>query len=96
MSAAVDQLSRMLAAGGELADGLASAVAQLVVKGSKLGELEDHAAVGIDGNWRPIKRPPPIWFERLVLAAKRGAFARLPVDRIVDRILLPPPGGDEI
>lgn len=70
---------------------LASVICKLVVDGGKLGELDEVIVIGADGERRPIKRPPKIWFERLARAVAVGAFDRLTVEQIVERILSPPP-----
>lgn len=90
LSAVDDRLGQLLSAGGARADGLASAICALVVEGGRLGELEERPMVGVDGHVRLVKVPPAIWFERLVKAAERGAFAKMPVRTIVERILTPP------
>lgn len=65
------------------------ALCKLITKGAELGELERRQVIGADGALREIRVPPAIWFERLELAITRGAFDRLTIDAIVERILLP-------
>ncbi len=65
-------------------------LSKLIVTGAELGALEPSAAIGIDGDWREIKLPPRIWLDRICKAVEVGAFDRLPLDDIVERILLPP------
>jgi hypothetical protein len=72
---------------------LDAALCGLVVWGSRLGELETREVMGVDGKPRTIKVPPRIWLERLDRALAVGAFDRLPVDKIVERILIPPDPG---
>jgi hypothetical protein len=66
---------------------------RLIKRGAELGELDRDAAIGPDGEWREIKLPPRVWLDRICRAVEVGAFDRLDVDEIVDRILLPLPGG---
>jgi hypothetical protein len=75
-------------------DKIAEALCSLVVEGGKLGELEPRQVIGVDGKPREIRVPPAIWFERLAAAAEAGAFERLEVNQIVERILIPPAGSE--
>ena len=79
-----------LAAGGDRADGLASAICRLVIEGAELGALEDREILQADGSTRTVRIIPRQWLERLQRAVNVGAFERLSLDQIVERILLPP------
>lgn len=69
-----------------------AALCKLIIKGGReLGALEPAAAVGIDGNYREIKLPPQLWLDRLARAVQVGAFDRMTVTDIVDRIIMDPP-----
>ena len=93
-------LVRTLAAGGDRAHGLAEAICLLIKDGAELGALETHEIAdaghpdAVDGV-RTVKRVPRIWLTRLERAIELGAFERLPVRKIVDRILAPPLPGAE-
>lgn len=63
----------------------------LIKQGAELGELETVTVLRHEGGRREIKLPPRIWFDRIVRAAAVGAFDRLSVKEIADRILAPAP-----
>jgi len=90
MTAPLDRFWTMLVYAKSRSDKLAEALCLLVIEGGKLGELERREVIGVDGERRDIRLPPAIWFERLAAAAETGAFERLEVKQIVERILLPP------
>lgn len=85
-------LVHMLAAGGDRALGIADAISLLVKDGAELGALEVYQVADAEahGGRRECRRVPQIWLERLGRAAERGAFERMTIKQIVDRILLPP------
>lgn len=89
-------LVRVLASGGDRAMGVAEAISLLVKNGAALGELEEYQVADPDApdGTRTCKRMPLLWLERLGRAATRGAFERMPVKKIVDRILAPLPDGE--
>lgn len=88
MTAPLDQFWTMLVYAKSRSDKIAEALCLLVIKGKELGALEAREVIGIDGARREIRVPPAIWFERLAAAADVGAFERLEVKAIVDRILV--------
>jgi hypothetical protein len=91
MSEVGRNLLPFLACDGKRADGLAQAICKLVKNGSELGALEEREIFDADGVLlRTIKLIPKIWLERLHRAVEVGAFERLSVNEIVDRILAPP------
>jgi hypothetical protein len=91
MSEVGRNLLPFLAESGKRADDLAQAICRLVWDGSELGALEEKEIVGADGEpVRTVKLIPKIWLERLHRAVEVGAFERLSVDQIVERILAPP------
>lgn len=53
-------------------------------------ELDVVTVTGIDGAAREVRRFPLAWSQRLLRAAEAGAFARMEVRAIVDRILSTP------
>jgi hypothetical protein len=67
---------------------IATAICGLVVEGKKLGELESYEAVAF-GERVVGQRMPREWLMRLEAAIKVGAFERLEVKDIVERILIP-------
>lgn len=69
---------------------LDQAICLLIKRGAEFGELEQREILDAAGARRMINVPPLIWFERLDRALQVGAFDRMPVKEIVDRILLPP------
>jgi hypothetical protein len=76
---------KTLAAGGQRADVLASAICDLVVKGAPLGELEVQAGVKVF---------PTAWLSRLAQAIELGVLDKpkpSTLRHVVDRILI----GDE-
>lgn len=89
MTAPLDRFWAMLVHAKSRSDKLAEALCLLVIEGAKLGELERREVIGVDGERREIKLPPGIWFDRLAAAAEAGAFERLEVKQIVERILVP-------
>lgn len=91
MTTQLDKFWTMLVYASSRSDKIAAALCQLVVEGGELGELELRQVIGVDGEKREIRVPPAIWFERLAAAAEAGAFERLEIKQIVDRILTPPP-----
>lgn len=76
----------ILAGGDARATRMADAIVLLVREGAELGEL-DRATVRDEAGAREMKLFPPRWFDRLALAAERGAFERMSVAAIVGRIL---------
>jgi hypothetical protein len=98
MSAQQPDLVRILAAGGKRADDVASVLCLLVLDGAQLGALEPRALLGADGkpellpdgSPRTFKAIPVEWLDRLARAVEVGAFERLGVLEIVERILAPP------
>lgn len=79
-----------LSAGHPIADDVASVICGLIVQGHALGEMVDREYRDHFGTIRTEKVPPKLWFDRLERAINVGAFNRLTVIEIVDRILLPP------
>ncbi len=94
MSALAGGVLKTLSAGGQRADGLASAICALVKQGAELGALEDVELQRLEGTSKTIRVFPRVWLERLARAVNVGAFERLTVDQIVERVLLPPPSSD--
>jgi hypothetical protein len=95
VSAPASSVLKTLSAGGTRATGLADAITALVKNGSDLGALEDVLLRLPDGTTKTIRIFPRIWLERLQRAVNLGAFEKLTVDQIVDRVLLPPPSEAE-
>lgn len=92
MTVVMGALLQTLAAGGERADGLASAICTLIVEGGKLGELEPYQVrdpTHPDGV-KTCRRPPAAWFARLLSAVELGAFERQTPKQIAERILSTP------
>ncbi len=71
------------------ANKVAEAIARLVVDGAELGALVEREVTD-QGAVRVSRTLPDEWFTRLSNAVDRGAFDRMPVKKIVERILLPP------
>lgn len=92
MSAPQIDLLHILSRGGERADALACVICRLVTDGAQLGALEPYEIVDPNepAGVRTVRGIPRIWLERLGRAVEVGAFERLTVDVIVDRILAPP------
>ena len=67
---------------------VADAICRLVVDGADLGELVEREVTD-QGVPRVSLTLPDGWFTRLANAVDRGAVERLPVRKIVERILLP-------
>lgn len=88
-----DLIALIAKAPAERAVAIDAVLCGLIIEGGKLGELEPDAAIGVDGDWREIRLPPRIWLDRLARAIEVGAFDRLTVKDIVERILVPLPGG---
>lgn len=82
-----DLVALIAKANFEQAVAIDRALCRLVLKGRELGELEPRLVVGRDGQPREIRLPPRAWLERLARAIEVGAFERLEVEVIVDRIL---------
>lgn len=91
MSADHEYLLRVLgdADDGKTALKVADAICRLVVDGAALGELVERKVTD-QGAPRASLSLPEGWFTRLANAVDRGAFDRMPVEKIVERILLPP------
>lgn len=85
-----DLVSLIASSTADRAAQIDAVLCRLIREGAELGELERAAAIGIDGHWREIKLPPQIWLDRLARAVEVGAFDRLELDTIVERILAPP------
>lgn len=68
---------------------LSEAICMLVTDGAELGALVERQVTD-QGTVRMSRTLPDEWFERLANAVDRGAFERMPVKKIVERILLPP------
>jgi hypothetical protein len=82
-------LLQMIARADERSLAISRVVCRLVKDGRELGEVRSELVV-VDGVERPVLVMPDQWVDRLVLAAERGAFERMPEDRIVERLLSPP------
>lgn len=82
-------LLQMIARDDERSLAISRVVCRLVKDGRELGEVRSEIVV-VDGVERPVLIMPEQWVERLVLAADRGAFERMPEERIVERLLSPP------
>jgi hypothetical protein len=82
-------LLQMIARADERSLAISRVVCRLVKDGRELGEVRSEFVV-VDGIERPVLVMPEQWVDRLVLAAERGAFERMPEDRIVERLLSPP------
>lgn len=91
MSPSLSRVLGAMAAKGQRALDVASATCLLVTKGAELGELETITAADPGGDLREIRVMPIAWLDRLDRAIEVGAFERLEVPEIVDRILGPPP-----
>lgn len=76
------------------ANDVATAICDLVVEGGKLGELDVQTLIGPDGQTREFKVLPLQWLDRLCRAVEVGAFDRLTVKEIVERILVPLPASE--
>lgn len=79
-----------LARRGHQADLLADAVVMLARAAfdrENPHEMEKVIVTGADGVKREVKRFPLVWSQRLARAAQQGAFKRMEVKAIVDRIL---------
>jgi uncharacterized protein involved in type VI secretion and phage assembly len=84
------ELLNTMSARGKRALDLASVICRLVTEGAELGALEDLELQLADGSTKTIRIIPRQWLERLQRAVNVGAFERLTVEQIVERILLPP------
>lgn len=84
-----------MSADGQRSLDLATAICRLIIEGAELGALEDRELVAPDGSTRMIRIIPKAWLERLQRAVNVGAFERLTVAEIVERILLPPPPSED-
>ena len=73
----------------KIARKLSEAICMLVKDGAELGALVEREVTD-RGALRTSKTLPDEWFTRLANAVDRGAFERMPVKKIVERILLPP------
>lgn len=82
-------LLQMIARDDERGLAIARVVCRLVKDGHELGEVRSDVVV-VDGVERKVTIMPEHWVDRLLLAAERGAFERMPEDRIVERLLSPP------
>lgn len=85
-----DLLATIGKASAQRANELDKVICDLIVQGAELGALEDRELRLADGSTRTIRIIPRIWLERLQRAVNVGAFDRLTIDEIVQRILLPP------
>jgi hypothetical protein len=89
MRADLTELHTAIAGDGPRSHDLATAICRLIIEGAELGALEDRELVLADGSTRTVKIIPLQWLERLQRAVNVGAFERLTVAQIVERILLP-------
>ena len=85
-----DDLLTLMAGKGKLAEDCATAICNLVMQGAELGALDEIELIGPDGTVRIVRIFPKAWLERLQKAVNVGAFEKLTVDQIVERILIPP------
>jgi hypothetical protein len=67
---------------------LATIICRLVTDGAELGELEEVTRFAF-GEARVVRTIPQQWLQRLAVAVERGALERMPVDRIVARLMSP-------
>jgi hypothetical protein len=89
------ELHAAISGDGPRSHDLATAICRLIIEGAARGALEDRELVAPDGSTRTVKIIPLQWLERLQRAVNVGAFERLTVDQIVQRILLPIDGKTE-
>jgi hypothetical protein len=82
-------LMPVLAEYSERAEKLSTIMCRLVTDGAALGELEEVTRFAF-GEARVVRTIPQQWLQRLAVAVERGALERMPVDRIVERLMSPP------
>lgn len=92
MSGSKIDLLFVLSRGGQRADDVAAVICRLVTDGAQLGALEPYEIVDPDApdGVRTVRGIPRVWLDRLGRAVEVGAFDRLTVEAIVERILAPP------
>lgn len=81
------QVLQLMSAKGRRAVAVADVVCRLAREGAELGGLVEIPAIGGDGQRRMIRVLPEQWLERVVRAVDAGAFERMDVVAIADRII---------
>jgi hypothetical protein len=90
VAADIPPLLHELALGDKTSTKLASVITGLITEGAILGALDPIEVRQLDGSLKPRSAFPREWLERIQRALDVGAFERLTVKQIVEKILMPP------